>query len=266
MLVNPNYMLKKARKHKFGIGGFNVNNMETIQAVVEVCENLKCPVILQTTESAITYAGLEYLYTMLSVASKSNIPIAIHLDHGKNIKIVKKCIDMGYTSVMIDGSMLSYKLNVKLTKKIVRLGKKYNVHVEAEIGKLKGYTNPEEAKMFVEETNIDALAVAIGTRHGYYKPKINFNLLKQISELVKIPLVLHGSTGVSNNDLKRCIRYGITKINCDTALRIAFMNGLRKYIHETDYRIPLSAAREEVKKVVKKRIKVYNSTKFNKVR
>ncbi len=265
MLVNPKSMLRKARKHKFAIGAFNVNNMETIQGVIEACEELKAPVILQTTESAIKYAGLEYLYAMLKVASKTNVSVAIHLDHGKSIETVKKCVKIGYTSVMIDGSMLPYKQNVKITKKAVKLARRYGVHVEGEIGKLAGYTEPEEAKRFVEETGVDALAVAIGTRHGYYKARINFPLLKEISELVSIPLVLHGSTGVSDRDLKRCIKYGIAKINCDTELRMAFMKGLRRHISETDYRIPLNAAREEVKKVVKRRVKLYNSMKFYRV-
>ena len=183
MLANTKKILEKARKENYAVGHFNINNMETVQAIVKAAENLKSPVILAISEGAIKYAGLEYLYNLALISSKnSKVPIALHLDHGKDLKIIKRCIKIGFSSVMIDASHENFETNINLTKKIVKLAHKKKISVEAELGTIGGiedyvsskkiiYTDPYKAEEFVKRTGCDFLAVAIGTSHGAYKFK-----------------------------------------------------------------------------------------------
>ena len=210
-------MFKKAYKGKYAIGAFNVNNMEIIQAITNACQDLKSPVILQASSGAIDYAGIDYIVNLVNVATaETSLPIALHLDHGSNFEICKKCIDNGFTSVMIDGSSLSYEENVEVTKKVVSYAHERNVTVEAELGRLAGiednvkvaeddafFTDPYEAEDFVSKTKVDSLAIAIGTSHGAYKfkpdqkPQLRFDILEQVSNrLPGFPIVLHGASSV----------------------------------------------------------------------
>jgi fructose-bisphosphate aldolase class II len=269
MLVNLNDILPKARKHGYAVGAFNTSNLEITQAILQAAEDLRSPVIVATSEKAIRYAGIENISEMIiGMAKRANIPVVLHLDHGKSYELCKECIQHGYTSVMIDASNLAFKENVKLTRKVVRYARKRRVSVEAEIGRLAGieddlkvrdseaiYTYPDEARMFAQETGCDAIAVAIGTSHGAYKfkgkPKLRIDILEEINCRVKTPLVLHGASGVKASWTNRVNKYGgamqhargvpdplirqavkngITKINTDTDLRIGFTAGMREYL------------------------------------
>ena len=302
MLVNLNHILPDARKGKYGVGAFNTSNIEITQAIIETAETLQAPVIVATSEKAIKYAGVEIISKMIiAMAKKVRVPVALHLDHGKSLEIIKECIKHNYTSIMIDASHLSYKDNLRLTKQAVKYAHKRNVSVEAEIGRLAGieddldvktddavYTDPQEAKDFAEESGCDALAVAIGTSHGAYKfrgkAKLRIDILKEIAAIVKIPLVLHGASGVKakwigrvnrfggslsqtkgvpDNLIKQAVQNGIVKINTDTDLRIAFTAGVREFLIKNpgvfDPRKIIGFARDITQKVVEDRIRTFGS-------
>jgi fructose-bisphosphate aldolase class II len=244
--------------HPYAVGAFDINNMEFLQGVLTGAKG--SPVFVMITESAIKYAGFSTLLTLLRGAKRKGL--FIHLDHG-TLKSCKACIKADFDSVMIDGSKLPYKKNIAVTKKVVSLARKKNVKVEGELGILgsKNYTDPEQALDFVQKTKVDMLAVAIGNKHGFYKgkPKLRFDILEQMN--IGVPLVLHGSSGLPDKDIKKAIRLGIRKINCDTELRYAFMSALRKNFALTDPRKSLGAGRDAVAKVVKQKIKLYGSYK-----
>ncbi len=298
-LVTTKEMFEKSMKEGFAIGAFNVNNMEIIQAIVDAAEAQNSPVILQASSSAIKYARMNYLMKMIEAATEnSNIPIAIHLDHGPDFETCKQCIDAGFTSVMIDGSKYDFEENVALTKKVVDYAHERRVVVEAELGKLAGieddvnvseddamYTDPEQAKEFVERTGCDSLAIAIGTSHGAYKfkgeAKLRFDILAKIKEKIpNTPIVLHGAStvipelvetcnkfggnipgakGVPNEILNEASRLGVSKINVDTDLRLAMTASIRKVFAENpeafDPRKYLLPAREKIQEVVEFKMK-----------
>ena len=202
MLVTSKNILKKAQKGRYAIGAFNINNMEILQAIVSAGVKMKSPLIIQTSEGAISYAGMDYLRALVDVAAKAPIPIAFHLDHGKDMKVIKRAINSGYTSVMFDGSSYSYNKNVQLTKEVVRLARRKKISVEAELGSIAGIedfvsvserdahlTNPDEARRFVRETGCDLLAIAIGTSHGAYKfkgaSKLDYKRLAEIRKRIR---------------------------------------------------------------------------------
>ena len=269
-LVTTKDMFEKSMKEHFAIGAFNVNNMEIIQAITDAAAEENSPVILQASSSAIKYARVGYLRKMVEASlDQYDIPVVLHLDHGPDFETCKMCIDNGFSSVMIDGSKYDFEENVALTKKVVDYAHSKGVVVEAELGKLAGiedevnvaasdamFTDPDQAKEFVERTGVDSLAVGIGTAHGVYKgePKLQFDILSQIREVVDIPLVLHGTSGVPDEAVEECIKRGICKVNYATDLRIAFTNGLNKYLAENpdtiDPKKYSAAGREEVKKYV----------------
>ena len=298
-LVTTKEMFEKSMKEGFAIGAFNVNNMEIIQAIVDAAEAQKSPVILQASSSAIKYARLNYLMKMVEAATEnSEIPVAIHLDHGPDFETCKKCIDAGFTSVMIDGSKYDFEENIALTKKVVDYAHERGVVVEAELGKLAGiedevnvsadeamYTDPEQAKEFVERTGCDSLAIAIGTSHGAYKfkgeAKLRFDILEKIKEKIpNTPIVLHGASSVIPELVETCNRYGgnipgakgvpneilneasklgVSKINVDTDLRLAMTASIRKVFAENpesfDPRKYLLPAREKIQEVVEFKMK-----------
>ena len=278
-LVTTKEMFEKSMKEGYAIGAFNVNNMEIIQGIVDAAAEANSPVILQVSSSAIKYARINYLMKMVQAAVEEhpNIPIAIHLDHGPDFETAKMCIDNGFTSVMIDGSKYDFEENVALTKKVVDYAHEHGVTVEAELGKVGGkeddleggegnpYTVPSEAVEFVNATDVDSLAVAIGTAHGVYKgiPKLDVERLSEIREVVSIPLVLHGTSGVPDEAVKDCISRGICKVNYATDLRIAFTKGVKEYMEKNpdafDPKKYNSAGREEVKQYVMSKIKVCGS-------
>ena len=276
-LVTTKEMLLDAQKNGYAVGAFNVENMEMVMAVVSAAEETKSPVIMQTTPSTVKYADFDYFYANAKVAAeKASVPVAIHLDHGNSFDLAMKAYRTGYTSIMIDGSHSSFEENIALTKSVVDVCKNGNVPVEAELGKVGGkeddldggdggYTDPSEAKEFVEKTGVDSLAVAIGTAHGVYKgePKLDLDRLSEIREVVDIPLVLHGTSGVPDEVVTECVNRGICKVNYATDLRIAFTKGVKKVLEENpdtiDPKKYNSQGREEVKEYVKSKMIVVKS-------
>lgn len=297
-LVTTKEMFEKSMKEGYAIGAFNVNNMEIIQAIVDAAGEANSPVILQASSSAIKYARPTYLMKMVEAAvEETNIPIAIHLDHGPDFETCKACIDAGFTSVMIDGSKYDFEENVAITKKVVDYAHERGVVVEAELGKLAGiedevnvsadeamYTDPMQAKEFVERTGCDSLAIAIGTSHGAYKfkgeAKLRFDILAKIKELIpNTPIVLHGASTVIPELVEMCNKYGgdipgakgvpdeilneasksgVSKINVDTDLRLAMTGAIRKVFAENpsafDPRKYLTPARDLIKETVSHKI------------
>lgn len=271
-LVGTKEMFKRAYAEGYAVGAFNVNDMEIIQGIVEGATETKAPVILQVSAGARKYARPEYLIHLVKAALETtDIPIALHLDHGGDFEICKSCIDGGFTSVMIDGSKLPYEENVAVTKKVVEYAHPKGIPVEAELGKLAGvedavnvaekdaiYTNPEQAVDFVKRTGCDSLAIAIGTSHGAYKfksePRLDFERLEKIAKLIPgFPIVLHGASSVPQYLVDLCNKYGgnlpgakgvpeemlrqaaksaVCKINIDTDLRLAMTATIRKIFFE----------------------------------
>lgn len=296
--VTTKDMFEKSMKEKFAIGAFNINNMEFVQAIMDAAAKENSPVILQTSASAIKYARVPYLKKMIEAGlEEHDIPVALHLDHGPDFETCKMCVDNGYTSVMFDGSKYDFETNIKLTKEVVDYAHAHGVVVEAELGKLAGieddvnvsaedamYTDPDEAKEFVERTGCDSLAIAIGTSHGAYKfkgeAKLRFDILAEVKKKIpNTPIVLHGAStvipelvemcnnyggeipgakGVPNEILKQAGESGVSKINVDTDLRLAMTANIRKVFGEKpsefDPRKYLGPAREAVKEIVSYKI------------
>ncbi len=270
-LIGPHDMFKRAYAEGFAIGGFNVNNMEIIQGIMQAAAQEKAPVILQVSAGARKYAGQVYIMKLVEAALvEDDVPVVIHLDHGSSFEMCKDCIDGGFTSVMIDGSHLSFEENIALTKQVVEYAHDKGVWVEAELGKLAGieehvqsdehvYTDPDEAVEFVQRTGCDSLAIAIGTSHGAYKFKgeaqLDFARLDKISELLpNYPLVLHGASSVPEDFVTMCNTYGgnvggakgvpedmlrkaaasgVCKINVDTDIRLAMTATIRKFFADS---------------------------------
>ena len=267
-LITTKAMLLDAQKNHYAIGAFNVENMEMVMAVVEAAQEMKSPVILQTTPSTVKYADLAFFYANAKAAAEhADVPVALHLDHGNSFDLAMRAYRAGYTSIMIDGSHDSFEENIRLSKSVADACHPAHVCVEAELGKvggkeddldggIGGYTDPYEAKEFVERTGIDSLAVAIGTAHGVYKgePKLDLDRLQAIREVVSIPLVLHGTSGVPDDTVRECVRRGICKVNYATDLRIAFSRGVKQVLREhpdtIDPKKYNAAGKEEVKKYV----------------
>lgn len=277
-LVTTKKMLVDARKGGYAVGAFNVENMEMVQAVIAAAEELQAPVILQTTPSTVKYADVALFYANVKVmAEKASVPVAMHLDHGDSFELAMKAFRAGYTSVMIDGSHGTFDENIAISKAVVQACHAAGVPVEAELGKVGGkeddleggdnnpYTDPEQAVQFVEATGVDSLAVAIGTAHGVYKgvPKLDKERLSEIRKVISIPLVLHGTSGVPDEDVKDCIARGICKVNYATDLRIAYTKGVNRVLSEKPETIDPkkygAAGREEVKEYVSSKITVCGS-------
>lgn len=277
-LATTKEMLLKAQEGHYAVGAFNVENMEMVMAVIGVAEELNSPVILQTTPSTVKYAGLDYYLANVKVAAeKASVPVAMHLDHGSSFELAMQALRTGYTSIMIDGSHESFEDNIAVSKAVADACRPSDIPVEAELGKVGGkeddldggegnaHTDPQEAKEFVERTGVSSLAVAIGTAHGIYKgePKIDLDRLSEIREVVSVPLVLHGGSGIPDETIKESIRRGIAKVNYATELRIAFSNGVKKVLAENpdviDPKKYGAAGRDSVKEFVKGRMEVCGS-------
>jgi fructose-bisphosphate aldolase class II len=277
MLVTGKEILDKAHKEGYAVGAFNVNNMEILQAVIAAAEEEKAPVIIQTSEGAIKYAGIDYLSTLVRLAAeKATVPVALHLDHGTTFETIIGCIRNGWTSVMIDGSHHPLEENIAVTNEVIKIAHACGVSVEAELGRLGGVednisvdekdarlTHPDEAVKFVKETGVDSLAIAIGTAHGKYKgePKLDFERLTTIKNLLNIPIVLHGASGVPEDAIQKAVSLGVNKINIDTDVRVAFTEGVKSVIvnkpEEYDPRKICGPAKDEMKKVVKAKMKLF---------
>lgn len=281
-LINPLKIIQKAQKKGIAIASFNIHNLETIQAVVEGAAEERAPVIIQTSPGTLRHAGIPYVAACVKAASEIyDIPIALHVDHCSSYKTIVQCIRNGYSSIMVDGSQLPYDENVALVKKVVEMAHCAGIPVEGELGRIGGteddmtvdereatFTVPEEAQAFVEATGIDTLAIAIGTAHGEYKgePKLDFDRLEAIRELVDLPMVLHGASGVPDSSIRKAISGGICKINIATELKIPMASAIKEIFHnnpsENDPRNYMGAAREAVKKVVKKKIRLCGCNGF----
>jgi fructose-bisphosphate aldolase, class II len=297
-LVTMKQVLDHAQKNKYGVGAFNINNMEQMQAVMAAAAQTKSPVIIGATRGALEYTNFVYLKHLIKAAVEENpaIPVVMHLDHGDNLETVQKVIKLGFTSVMIDASAMSFEDNIKTTKEVVDYAHSFGVSVEAELGTLGGIeeditnevqlTDPEQVQEFVEKTGVDALAIAIGTSHGAYKfksePKLALDLIKEVAEKVDVALVMHGSSsvpvelrdqinqyggnmpnacGVPIKSIQEGIRNGISKINVDTDCRMAMTGEIRKVFVETpekfDPRDYLRPAREAMIKLVVSRMESF---------
>lgn len=279
MLVTGKEILLDAQKNGYAVGAFNVNNMEIIQAIIEAAEETKSPVILQASQGGIDYAGIEYVAALAKTAAhNASVPVAIHLDHGTDFDQIISCIRNGFSSVMIDASKYPLEENIEVTKEIIKIAHAVGVSVEAELGKIGGtedhitveekdatFTDPQEAKDFVERTGVDSLAIAVGTAHGVYKgiPKIDFDRITEIRNIVDVPLVLHGSSGVDYDSLRKAVSLGICKINIDTDLRASFTKAIHEFIEENptviDPRKLLGPARAAMKEVIKEKMEVFGS-------
>ena len=276
---NTKEMLIKARKEGYAVPAFNIHNLETIQTVIEAAEEMGSPVILAATPGTMKNAGRAYIQAIAEVAAKeSNVPVALHLDHHETIESIRESLELGVKSVMIDGSHHSFEENIAISKQVVEEAHKYGATVEVELGKLVGqeddliveakdaaYTDPDAAKEFVEQTGADSLAVAIGTGHGLYetKPDLDFDRLEKISQLVDIPIVLHGASGISKEDVQKCISLGCAKVNVSTELKIPFSESLRAYLiehpDETDPRKYMKPAKQKMKEAVIDKILICKS-------
>ncbi|MDX5627274.1 MULTISPECIES: ketose-bisphosphate aldolase [unclassified Brenneria] len=278
MLYNMKDLLLVARQHQFGVGAFNIASAEFARAVIETAEKHASPVILEIHPDEMSFTGSDFIIYLRALATKAAVPVVIHLDHGRNLQEVMQAIYAGFTSVMIDASAHPFEENIRLTKKIVELAHTVNISVEAELGTIgvaegsaEGgsseilYTDPQQAKTFVEETGVDTLAVAIGTSHGLYpkgkQPKLDIERLQQIRQVVTIPLVLHGGSGNKDSEVAEAIRFGVGKVNISSEMKKAFFVALEEELkqggHEPNalYLAPMEAAR----KVIAGKMALFNS-------
>lgn len=266
-------MLRKAQEQGFAVGAFNVENMEMAQAIISAAEELRAPVILQTTPSTVRYAGTGMHAAMVAaLAQEATVPVAMHLDHGDSFALCAQALRSGYTSVMIDGSKLPLEENIALTYKVSEMCAAVDVPVEGEIGRVGGkeddlesdggYTIPEEAVRFEKESGLFSMAVGVGTAHGFYKekPQLNKELITTLRGMLQAPMVLHGASGLSDEDVKDCIRRGICKVNFATELRAAYTEGVKAVLAENPKTFDPKAygkeARQRVKALVMERMLV----------
>ncbi|HHX77159.1 MAG TPA: class II fructose-1,6-bisphosphate aldolase [Firmicutes bacterium] len=270
-------VLADAEKKGYAVGAFNTNNMEIVQAIVEAAQEERSPVILQASQGAIRYAGIDYIVAMVKAAMETvSVPVVLHLDHGTSFDQVMMCIRKGFSSVMFDGSRLTLEENIRATREVAKVARATGVSLEAELGKIGGteddisvaereafMTDPEEAKRFVAETEVDALAVAIGTAHGPYKgePVLDFSRLAAIKKNTAIPLVLHGASGVPDESIRQAVELGVQKINIDTNIRQAFVWGVKQVLEEKpqeiDPRKILGPAKAAMKEIIKEKMRLF---------
>ena len=266
-------MLRNAQEQGFAVGAFNVENMEMAQAIISAAEELHAPVILQTTPSTVRYAGTGmYAAMVAALAQEASVPVAMHLDHGDSFALCAQALRSGYTRVMIDGSKLPLEENIALTYKVSEMCAAVGVPVEGEIGRVGGkeddlesdggYTIPEEAVRFEKESGLFSMAVGVGTAHGFYKekPQLNKELITTLRGMLQAPMVLHGASGLSDEDVKDCIRRGICKVNFATELRAAYTEGVKAVLAENPKTFDPKAygkeARQRVKALVMERMLV----------
>ena len=274
MLVTTKEMLLDAQKNHYAVGAFNIENLEFVMAVLAAAEETKSPVIMQTTPGTVKSAGLDYFYGMVKAAAeRASVPVALHLDHGDGFDRCMQALRVGYTSVMIDGSHETFEDNIALTKSVAAVGAAMGVPVEAELGKVGGkeddgpavegenpYTDPEEAREFVERTGCTSLAIGVGTAHGVYTetPHIEQEVVKAIRAAVDVPLVLHGTSGVPDEQVAEAVKNGICKVNYATELRQAYTKGFMGYMAENpgcfDPKKPAKLGMAEITNIVKVRM------------
>lgn len=276
-LVAAADLFRRAVAEGFALGAFNTSNLELTQAIARALRDARAPGIIQTSETAIQYAGLETLRDLIrDVALEVDVPLVLHLDHGKSFESAERCLAVGYGSVMIDGSALPLPENIALTKRVVALAHPRGVWVEGEVGSIQGkegmrsgevavdeagLTDPAEAERFVAETGVDALAVSVGTLHGAFRgtESLRVERLRAVHARVRLPLVLHGASGLPDEDLRTAVSLGVAKVNIDTELREAFHDTLFQHqesteAHSVDPRKLLGPARDAVQRVVREKV------------
>ena len=273
-LVTSEKMLLDAQKRGYAVGAFNCENMEMVKAIIAAAEELRAPVMLQTTPSTVRYASLDMFAAMVAAQAKTAaVPVCLHLDHGISFELAVQAINAGYTSVMIDGSKLPFDENVAVSRRVADVAAAVGIPCEAELGKVGGKeddlvavadtnTDPMEARAFVERTGVTSLAVAIGTAHGFYvgTPVLDKARLSEIRKVVDIPLVLHGASGLTDADVRDCVSRGICKVNFATELRKAFTDACRRVAEDDpkafDPKVFCKAGMAAVKALVMNRMKV----------
>ncbi len=253
MLMNMAQLLKVAQKHSFGIPAFNISSSMLVRAVLEASEEKKAPVIIEIHPDELDFVGNDFMKYVIEAAKNASFPVCIHLDHGSSFEQVMRAIRTGFTSVMIDSSLTSFEDNVAITQKVVEAAHNVGVSVEAELGTIgaidaygeKGvseitYTRPEDVAQFVKETNVDTLAIAIGTAHGLYPkgqvPKLRLDILKEITNVTDVPLVLHGGSGNSDSEISEAIKLGVCKINISSDIKSAFYDKCREVLEDKNLR------------------------------
>ncbi|MEX2416411.1 MAG: class II fructose-1,6-bisphosphate aldolase [Paenibacillaceae bacterium] len=279
-LVSMNEFLPQARAGKYAVGQFNMNNLEFAQAIVEAAIEENSPFIYGVSEGALKYMGIEFTVAMAKAAAlKSGLPIALHLDHGSSFEVAMKCIRAGFSSVMFDGSHYSYEENVRLTKEVVKAARAMGVSVEGELGTIGGVEDdlsvdeadaslakPEEAIRYYEETGVDCVAIAVGTAHGMYaaEPNIRFDIIKKVADAIPVPVVLHGGSGVPDEDIRNAILAGVGKINVNTENQVACTEAIRQALNKDskviDPRKYLTPARKAMIDVVRSKIQLFGSS------
>lgn len=275
MIISSQILLRKAQQNHYAVGAFNTSDLEITRGIILAAEKMNAPIILQTSEGEILHAGKEVFFdAMKKMAEKAKVPVDLNLDHGKSFEMCKWAVDCGYNSVMMDGSKLSLDENIKLTKQVVDYAHFKSVVVEGEVGLVPTPSKDENAKIlkadpkdcqkFIEKTRVDFLAVGIGNVHGENKgnPVLDFELLKRIKEAVDAPLVLHGGSGISDDDIKKAISLGICKINVNTELRQAFVKSLRETLEDEDVIKPydiMEPIDDVIREVVERKIAVFGS-------
>lgn len=283
MIADVRDILASAKKGGYAVGAFNTVNLEITQAILNAASELRSPVIIQVTEKTMNYSGGRAIFNLIKNISEfyhPNIPVGIHLDHGKSFEVVQRAVEVGMTSVMYDGSRKNYVDNLAMTKKIAEFCHERGVHVQAELGNVPYFgeigtmdvdwneymTDPAQAQKFVEETKVDALAVAIGNAHGLAKERDvpDYARLEMIRDFVDIPLVLHGASDWSEEKVKNVVKRGVSCFNVDTAIRMAFINTLVSRVKNKeemsfDVRSILGESRDQVANAVKEKIKIFGS-------
>ncbi len=279
-LVSMNAFLPRAKKEGFAVGQFNINNLEFVQAIIEAGKEERSPLIFGASEGAIRYMGLKNVVALSKVAAEeADVPVALHLDHGSSFEVVMQCIQAGFSSVMFDGSHYPLEENIRLTKKVVEAAHAVGVSVEGELGTIGGVEDdldvkeedaalakPDEALRFWKETNVDAMAIAVGTAHGLYKgePKIHYDIIEEVAGLIEAPIVLHGGSGVPDEAIQISVSKGVAKINVNTENQVAMAKVVRELLDNNpdmiDPRKYLGPAREAIKETVKEKIRLFGSS------
>ncbi|PTM56784.1 class II fructose-1,6-bisphosphate aldolase [Desmospora activa] len=279
-LVPMTDFLPRAKREGFAVGQFNMNNLEFTQGIAAAAKEEQSPFIYGVSEGAMRYMGIDYVVAMAEIAAKeSGVPVALHLDHGSSFDVVMKCIQAGFSSVMFDGSHHPYEENIRLTKEIVKAAHAVGVSVEGELGTIGGVeddlevdeadaalANPEEAIRFWEETQVDAMAIAVGTAHGMYKgePKIHFDIIDAVAKKIDAPIVLHGGSGVPDAAIQESVRLGVGKINVNTENQVACTGKIRELLGANpemiDPRKYLGPGREAIKETVKGKMRLFGSS------
>ena len=274
MLVNLNDVLKKAQKEHYGVGLFNTTDTDMLQAVIEAAEELNSPVVIGTAEVLLPFGELKLIApSVIAAAKRAKVPVVVHYDHGLTFDRCMEALKLGFSSVMFDGSTKDYETNLKETQEIVKIAHSFGATVEGEIGHVGNadvgdesltdmYTTPEEAKAYVEATGVDALAVAIGSAHGVYKkkPMLNIERLKEIRAKIDTPLVLHGGSGLSDDDFRNTVREGIAKVNIFTDMCLAGDRAMKEGEEKgLGYLATRNLKVQYIKEVVKEKMRLFGS-------